>query len=73
VKHGRRLPSFALGSRTATLDEMGRSLRRAEDLGFDCAVTIDHLLLTPPAYAYWGLEPLERIAGEVLSRLEGGR
>src|SRR5262249_5272995 len=51
MKFGLRLPSFALGPRTAPLAEMGVYLRRAEDLGFDSAVSIDHLLLTPPAYA----------------------
>src|SRR5262245_39178248 len=58
MRYGLRLPSFALGPKTATLDEMGRYLRRAEDLGFDSAVTIDHLLLTPPAYACTWLEPI---------------
>ena len=58
MRYGLRLPSFALGPKTATLEEMGRYLRRAEDLGFDCAVSIDHLLLTPPAYACTWLEPL---------------
>lgn len=58
MRYGLRMPSFALGPKTATLDEMGRYLRRAEDLGFDCAVTIDHLLLTPPAYACTWLEPI---------------
>lgn len=58
MRWGLRIPSFALGPRTATLAEMGQYLRRAEDLGFDCAVTIDHLLLTPPAYACTWLEPL---------------
>ena len=58
MRHGLRLPSFALGPKTATLEAMGRYLRRAEDLGFDCAVSIDHLLLTPPAYACTWLEPL---------------
>ncbi len=58
MRYGLRLPSFALGPRTATLESMGRYLRRAEDLGFDCAVSIDHLLLTPPAYACTWLEPL---------------
>jgi alkanesulfonate monooxygenase len=58
MKYGLRLPSFSLGSRTATLAEMGSYLRRAEDLGFDCAVSIDHLLLTPPAYACTWLEPI---------------
>ncbi|MBI2467610.1 MAG: TIGR03619 family F420-dependent LLM class oxidoreductase, partial [Candidatus Rokubacteria bacterium] len=62
MRHGLRLPSFALGPRTATLPEMGRYLRRAEDLGFDCAVTIDHLLLAPPAYACTWLEPLTLLA-----------
>jgi alkanesulfonate monooxygenase len=45
---------------------MGAYLRRAEDLGFECAMTIDHLLLTPPAYACTWLEPLA-----VLSALAG--
>jgi alkanesulfonate monooxygenase len=58
MRYGLRIPSFALGPRTATLAAMGQYLRRAEDLGFDCAVTIDHLLLTPPAYACTWLEPL---------------
>jgi probable F420-dependent oxidoreductase len=62
MKYGLRIPSFALGSRTATLDEMGRYLRRAEDLGFDSAVTIDHLLLTPPAYACTWLEAMTTLA-----------
>src|SRR5215475_1335788 len=66
VKFGLRLPSFALGPRTATLAQMGAYLRRAEDLGFDCAVSIDHLLLTPPAYACTWLEPLA-----LLSALSG--
>jgi alkanesulfonate monooxygenase len=58
MRFGLRLPSFALGPRTATLAEMGAYLRRAEDLGFECAVSIDHLLLTPPAYACTWLEPI---------------
>ena len=58
MKFGLRIPSFALGARTAGLQEMGAYLRRAEDLGFDCAVSIDHLLLTPPAYACTWLEPV---------------
>src|SRR5437879_13185754 len=37
---------------------MGAYLRRAEDLGFDSAVSIDHLLQTPPAYACTWLEPV---------------
>jgi len=58
MKFGLRIPSFALGARTASLAQMGAYLRRAEDLGFDCAVSIDHLLLTPPAYACTWLEPV---------------
>jgi len=58
VKFGLRLPTFALGPRTASLAEMGRYLRRAEALGFEAAVTIDHLLTTPPAYACTWLEPI---------------
>ena len=62
MRYGLRLPSFALGSRTASLADMGRYLRRAEDLGFECAVSIDHLLLTPPAYACTWLEPLSLLS-----------
>ena len=58
MKFGLRIPSFALGPKTATLAEMGAYLRRAEDLGFDSAVSIDHLLMTPPAYACTWLEPI---------------
>lgn len=66
MKFGLRLPSFALGARTAPLQAMGAYLRRAEDLGFECAVVIDHLLLTRPAYACTWLEPLT-----ILSALAG--
>jgi alkanesulfonate monooxygenase len=62
MQYGLRIPSFALGSRTASLDTMGRYLRRAEDLGFNSAVTIDHLLLTPPAYACTWLEAMTMLA-----------
>jgi probable F420-dependent oxidoreductase len=62
MKYGLRLPSFALGPKTASLDEMGRYLRRAEDLGFEFAVSIDHLLLTPPAYSCTWLEPLSLLS-----------
>jgi probable F420-dependent oxidoreductase len=58
MKFGLRLPTFALGPRTAPLRAMGAYLRRAEELGFEVAVTIDHLLTTPPAYACTWLEPL---------------
>jgi probable F420-dependent oxidoreductase len=62
MKFGLRIPSFALGPKTATLAEMGAYLRRAEDLGFDSAVSIDHLLLTPPAYACTWLEPISLLS-----------
>jgi probable F420-dependent oxidoreductase len=58
MRFGLRLPTFALGPRTASLAEMGRYLRRAESLGFEAAVTIDHLLTTPPAYTCTWLEPI---------------
>ncbi|MGH7321121.1 MAG: LLM class flavin-dependent oxidoreductase [Candidatus Rokuibacteriota bacterium] len=58
MRFGLRLPTFALGERTASLAEMGRYLRRAEALGFEAAVTIDHLLTTPPAYTCTWLEPI---------------
>ena len=62
MKYGLRIPSFALGPKTATLEQMGRYLRRAEELKFEAAVTIDHLLLTPPAYATTWLEPLSMLS-----------
>ena len=49
MRYGLRIPSYALGPETATLQEMGAYLRKAEDLGFEAAFSIDHLLLTPPA------------------------
>ena len=55
---GLRLPSFALGEQTASLAEMGAYLRHAEDLGFDSAMLIDHLLVAPPAYRTTWLEPI---------------
>jgi probable F420-dependent oxidoreductase len=58
VRYGLRLPSFALGERTATLEQMGAYLRRAEDLGFESGMLIDHLLVAPPAYAVTWLEPM---------------
>ncbi|HEV8615598.1 MAG TPA: TIGR03619 family F420-dependent LLM class oxidoreductase [Methylomirabilota bacterium] len=62
MKYGLRIPSFALGPKTASLETMGAYLRRAEDLGFDAAVSIDHLLLTPPAYACTWLEPIAMLS-----------
>ena len=62
---GLRLPSFALGDQTASLAEMGAYLRRAEDLGFDSAMLIDHLLVAPPAYRTTWLEPITLLAALV--------
>lgn len=62
MKFGLRLPSFALGDQTASLAEMGAYLRRAEDLGFDSAMLIDHLLVAPPAYRTTWLEPITLLA-----------
>jgi probable F420-dependent oxidoreductase len=59
---GLRLPAFALGDQTASLAEMGEYLRHAEDLGFDTAMLIDHLLVAPPAYRTTWLEPITLLA-----------
>ena len=66
MRFGLRLPSFALGEDTASLAEMGAYLRHAEDLGFESAMLIDHLLVAPPAYATTWLEPVS-----LLSALSG--
>lgn len=62
MRFGLRLPSFALGDGTASLAEMGAYLRHAEDLGFESAVLIDHLLVTPPAYRTTWLEPISLLS-----------
>src|SRR6187399_3748218 len=59
---GLRLPSFALGDQTASLAEMGAYLRHAEDLGFESAMLIDHLLVAPPAYRTTWLEPISLLS-----------
>jgi len=58
VKYGLRLPSFALPDGGPSLDQMGAYLRHAEDLGFETAMLIDHLLVAPPAYRVAWLEPI---------------
>ncbi len=58
MKFGLRLPSFALASGGPSLAEMGAYLRRAEDLGFETAMLIDHLLVASPAYRVAWLEPV---------------
>ena len=62
MRFGLRLPSFAIGDATASLAEMGAYLRHAEDLGFESALLIDHLLVTPPAYRTTWLEPVSLLA-----------
>src|SRR5512134_2353658 len=62
MRFGLRLPSFALGDATPGLDEMGAYLRHAEDLGFESAMLIDHLLVTPPAYRTTWLEPISLLS-----------
>lgn len=62
MRFGLRLPSYALGPATADLAHMGAYLRRAEDLGFESALLIDHLLVAPPAYRVTWLEPLTLLA-----------
>jgi probable F420-dependent oxidoreductase len=58
VKFGLRLPTFALKEDTAHLDEMAAYLQAAEDLGFETAFVIDHLIITPPAYSTTWLDAL---------------
>lgn len=58
MKFGLRLPSFAVPDGGPSLDEMGAYLRHAEDLGFETAMLIDHLLVAPPAYRVAWLEPV---------------
>lgn len=58
MKFGLRLPSFALLDGGPSLDQMGAYLRHAEDLGFETAMLIDHLLVAPPAYRVAWLEPV---------------
>jgi probable F420-dependent oxidoreductase len=58
MKIGLRLPSFALGEGTPSLGDMGAYLRHAEDLGFETALLIDHLLVARPAYRVAWLEPV---------------
>lgn len=58
MKFGLRLPSFAVPDGGPSLDQMGAYLRHAEDLGFETAMLIDHLLVAPPAYRVAWLEPV---------------
>lgn len=74
MRFGLRLPSFALAEGGPSLDRMGAYLRHAEDLGFETALLIDHLLVAPPAYRVAWLEPvalLSALAG-VTSRIRLG-
>lgn len=58
MKFGLRLPSFAVPVGGPSLGQMGAYLRHAEDLGFETAMLIDHLLVAPPAYRVAWLEPV---------------
>jgi probable F420-dependent oxidoreductase len=58
MRFGLRLPSYSLGDDDMDLASMGAYLRHAEDLGFESALLIDHLLTAPPAYRVTWLEPL---------------
>jgi probable F420-dependent oxidoreductase len=62
MRFGLRLPSFALGAEPASLADMGAYLRRAEDLGFESALLIDHLLVAGPAYRTTWLEPVSLLS-----------
>jgi probable F420-dependent oxidoreductase len=66
MRFGLRLPSFATTSGVddgrVDLAEMGAYLRHAEDLGFESAMLIDHLLVTPPAYRTTWLEPISLLS-----------
>jgi probable F420-dependent oxidoreductase len=66
MRFGLRLPSFALGAEPTSLADIGAYLRRAEDLGFESALLIDHLLVAGPAYRTTWLEPVS-----LLSALSG--
>ncbi len=58
LQFGLRLPTFALGEETPSLDQMAEYLVQAEKGGFSHAFVIDHLLTTPPAYACTWLDAL---------------
>jgi probable F420-dependent oxidoreductase len=66
MRYGLRLPSFALGVEPTSLADMGAYLGRAEHLGFESALLIDHLLVAQPAYRTTWLEPVS-----LLSALSG--
>lgn len=59
---GLRLPTFVLGDRTDNLETIVDYVERAEALGFDSAFTIDHFIITPPAYTCTWLEPMVLLA-----------
>ena len=62
MRFGLRLPSYALGVEPTSLADIGSYLRRAEDLGFESALLIDHLLVAPPAYRTTWLEPVSLLS-----------
>ncbi len=62
LSFGLRLPTFVRGAETDSLETIANYLARAEDLGFESAFTIDHFIVTPPAYACSWLEPMVLLA-----------
>ena len=62
MRYGLRLPSYSLGDDTVSLAEMGAYLRHAENLGFESALLIDHLMTAPPAYRVTWLEPISLLS-----------
>lgn len=61
MRFGLRLPTFA-GSPPTSLHTMGAYIRRAEQLGFQAAVTVDRLLTTTPLYVCSWLEPISLLS-----------
>jgi hypothetical protein len=51
-----------LGHKTEGLDTVVEYVEKAEELGFDSAFTIDHFIITPPAYTCTWLEPMVLLA-----------
>ncbi len=58
LSFGLRLPTFVRGEKTDNLETIVRYVQRAEELGFESGFTIDHFVITPPAYACTWLEPM---------------
>jgi len=50
MKLGLRLPTFSLGGDFSSFETLKNYVQQAEELGVEGFFTIDHLLITPPAY-----------------------